>query len=194
MQEAATLWYHPHDDGLTRINVYTGLAGYYILRGNDEEAAQLPGWTGDRLVQEVTPTGGQTTTFYDGVPYLPEVEIAIQDRMFNDRGELYWPVAPTNPEIHPFWTPEFVGDVMTVNGKSWPYLSVAPRKYRFRFLEGCNARFLNMWLAETVDASGITTAYGPKITVIGGEGGLLATPIDLVPSAGGTPHGTWSEI
>ena len=68
--------------------------------------------------------------------------------MFNVKGELYWPVAPTNPDMHPFWTPEFVGDVMTVNGKSWPYLSVAPRKYRFRMLEGCNARFLNMWLAK----------------------------------------------
>ena len=42
-QEATTLWYHPHDDGLTRINVYTGLAGYYFLRGADEEAAQVTG-------------------------------------------------------------------------------------------------------------------------------------------------------
>ena len=54
-QEAATLWYHPHDDGLTRINVYTGLAGYYFLRGDDEEKAQLPGWSGDDMVVEATP-------------------------------------------------------------------------------------------------------------------------------------------
>ena len=84
------------------------------------------------------------------------------------KGELYWPVDPPNPEIHPFWTPEFVGDIMTVNGKTWPYLSVAPRKYRFRMLEGCNARFLNMWLVNAEDG-----APGPVINVIGGEGGLL---------------------
>ena len=173
-QEAATLWYHPHDDGLTRINVYTGLAGYYFLRGEDEEAAKLPGWSGDGKVGEVTPQG-KTATFNGANTYLPEIELGIQDRMFNVNGELFWPVAPPNPELHPFWTPEFVGDVMVVNGKSWPYLSVAPRKYRFRILDGCNARFLNMWLA------GANGAPGPAITVVGGEGGLLANPVKLDP-------------
>ena len=159
-QEATTLWYHPHDDGLTRINVYTGLAGYYFLRGADEEAAHLPGWSGDDKVREVTPSGPEYAPTFNGVnTYLPEVEIAIQDRMFNVDGGLYWPVEPTNPEIHPYWTPEFVGDVMTVNGKTWPYLSVAPRKYRFRMLEGCNARFLDMWLAETIDRITVTQQH-----------------------------------
>lgn len=173
MQEATTLWYHPHDDGLTRINVYTGLAGFYFIRGDDEGQAELPGWSGDDLVEEVTPAGKTATFNIDRGAYLPEIELAIQDRMFNVDGELFWPVEPPNPDIHPFWTPEFVGDVMVVNGKSWPYLSVAPRKYRFRILDGCNARFLNMWLA---DANG---KPGPAITVIGGEGGLLAKPVVL---------------
>jgi len=179
-QEAATLWYHPHDDGLTRINVYTGLAGFYFLRGADEEAAKLPGWSGDDKVLEVTPDG-KSPTFNGTNSYLPEIEIAIQDRMFNVEGELYWPVDPPNPEIHPFWTPEFVGDIMTVNGKSWPYLSVAPRKYRFRILDGCNARFLNMWLKNAS-----TGTPGPKIYVIGGEGGLLSSPEELDPATGET--------
>ena len=181
-QEAATLWYHPHDDGLTRINVYTGLAGYYFLRGDDEEAAKLPGWSGDDLVREITPAG-KTATFNGTNAYLPEIEIGIQDRMFDVNGQLYWPVAPPNPELHPFWTPEFVGDMFVVNGKSWPYLSVAPRRYRFRMLDGCNARWLNMWLANAADGT-----PGPIITVVGAEGGLLANPVDLDPAAavGGT--------
>lgn len=179
-QEATTLWYHPHDQGLTRINVYTGLAGYYFLRGAAEEAAHLPGWSGDTKVQEVTPAG-KAPTFNGAAEYLPEIELAVQDRMFNVKGELYWPVAPTNPDIHPFWTPEFFGDIMTVNGKSWPYLSVAPRKYRFRLLDGCNARFLNMWL-KNLD----TGANGPKITVIGTDGGLLDAPVELDPATGKT--------
>ncbi|MFZ0280744.1 MAG: cohesin domain-containing protein, partial [Bacteroidales bacterium] len=187
-QEATTLWFHPHDDGLTRINVYTGLAGYYFLRGADEETAKFPGWSGDDKVVEVTPPGksptfvGPPTPFFPTpTAYLPEVEIAIQDRMFNVDGELFWPVDPPNPEIHPFWTPEFVGNIMTVNGKTWPYLSVAPRKYRFRMLEGCNARFLNMWLEDASNG-----APGPVITVIGGEGGLLAHPVVLDPASSQT--------
>ena len=181
-QEATTLWYHPHDQGCTRINVYTGLAGYYFIRGAAEETAKLPGWSGDDMVQEATP-GGRTATFNGANTYLPEVEIAIQDRMFNVNGELYWPVAPTNPDIHPFWTPEFFGDIMTVNGKVWPYLSVAPRKYRFRMLEGCNARFLNMWL---MNLTTLPTSYGPVITVIGTDGGLLDAPSVLDPALGKT--------
>jgi FtsP/CotA-like multicopper oxidase with cupredoxin domain len=99
--------------------------------------------------------------------------------MFDVNGQLYWPVAPPNPEIHPFWTPEFVGDIFTVNGKSWPYLSVAPRKYRFRLLDGCNARWLNLWLVNAVDGS-----PGPAFTVVGGDGGLLATPVTKDPAIG----------
>jgi len=177
-QEAGTLWYHPHDQGLTRINVYTGLAGYYFLRGPAEEAAKLPGWSGDDKVQEVTPAG-KAPTFNGTNSYLPEVEIAIQDRMFNVNGELYWPVAPTNPDIHPFWTPEFFGDIMTVNGKAWPYLSVAPRKYRFRMLEGCNARFLNLWL----QGRGVKA---PVITVIGSDGQIMDAPAVLDAAQGQT--------
>lgn len=173
-QEGTTLWYHPHDQGLTRINVYTGQAGFYFLRGTNEDQMHLPGWSGDDKVLEVTPAG-KTTTF-NAVPYLPEIELAIQDRMFNTKGELYWPVTPTNPDAHPFWTPEFFGDVMTVNGKSWPYLSVAPRKYTFRMLNGCNARFLDMWLKNLAD-----NTNGPKITVVSTEGGFMNTPTELAP-------------
>lgn len=175
MQEGTTLWYHPHDQGLTRINVYTGLAGFYFLRGAKEDALHLPGWSGDGKVMENTPAGKQPT-FNGKNTYLPEIELAIQDRMFNVKGELYWPVAPTNPEVNPYWTPEFFGDVMTVNGKSWPYLSVAPRKYAFRILDGCNARFLNMWLSSD-PSTGVHD--GPALTIIQSEGGLLDVPIRL---------------
>ena len=174
-QEAATLWYHEHSQlGLTRMNVYAGMAGFYFLRGPDEENDNLAGWSNDDLVQEVTPAGKTADALHPGA-YLPEIEIAIQDRMFDKNGELYYPVEPTNPEIHPFWSPEFFGDVITVNGKSWPYLSVAPRKYRFRLLNGSNARFYNMWLQN------LTGAMGPAITQVGTDGGLLDSPATIGP-------------
>jgi len=181
-QEGTTLWYHPHDQGLTRINVYTGLAGYYFLRGTHEDELHLPGWSGDGTVMEITPPG-KTPTFNGTNTYKPEVELAIQDRMFNVDGALYWPVEPTNPDIHPFWTPEFFGDVMTVNGKSWPYFSVAPRKYMFRMLDGCNARFLNLWLSSNPD---LGLMDGPPITVLSTEGGFLSAPVTLNPALGQT--------
>lgn len=169
-QEEATLWYHDHGLGVTRLNVYAGLAGFYILRGPQEEADKLPGWSGDDLVQEVVPVG--KTGPFNPNPYLPEIEIVFQDRMFDTNGGLYFPNIPTNPMVHPYWTPEFIGNIITVNGKTWPYLSVAPRKYRFRLLNGSHARFYDMFLQGAVIGKMI-----PTITQIGTDGGLLEAPV-----------------
>lgn len=178
-QEAATIWYHEHSQlGLTRVNVYAGMAGFYFLRGPEEETAKLPGWSGDDLVQEVTPVGLVADALHPGA-YLPEIEIAIQDRMFDTNGQLYYDVTAVNPDIHPFWSPEFFGDVITVNGKTWPYISVAPRKYRFHFLDGSNARFYNMWLQDLS-----TNAMGPSIIQVGTDGGLLDKPVTINPALG----------
>jgi len=177
LQEAATLWFHDHVIGATRLNVYAGLVGMYILRGNDEEADKLPGWHKDDLVQEVALTA--TGKPFNPKPYLPEIELVIQDRMFDTDGQIFFPVEPPNPTIHPFWGPEFFGNVITVNGKSWPYLSVAPRKYRFRILNGSNARFYNLWLQDPASDS-----KGPIITQIGVDGGLFNAPVPLDPKMG----------
>lgn len=171
-QEAATLWWHDHALGVTRLNVYAGLAGFYFLKGADEENDHLPGWSGDDLVQEVAPVG--TSGVFNLQPYLPEIEIVFQDRMFDTQGGLYYPNLPTNPMVHPFWTPEFIGDVITVNGKTWPYLSVAPRKYRFRLLNGSNARFYEIQLQGTAGGTAL-----PTIVQVGTEGGLLDAPVPI---------------
>ncbi|HET7733640.1 MAG TPA: multicopper oxidase domain-containing protein [Paludibacter sp.] len=178
-QEAATLWYHEHSQlGLTRINVYAGMAGFYFLRGPEEENDKLAGWSGDDFVQEATPVGKVADALHP-TAYLPEIELAIQDRMFDTNGQLYYPVEPTNFDIHPFWSPEFFGDVITVNGKTWPYLSVAPRKYRFHILDGSNARFYNMWLQNLT-----TGAMGPSIVQVGTDGGMMDVPVILNPVLG----------
>ena len=170
-QEAATLWWHDHALGVTRLNVYAGLAGFYFLKGPEEEDAKLPGWSKDGKVQEISPATGLPIS----PEYLPEIEMVFQDRMFDVNGGLYFPNLPTNPTVHPFWTPEFVGDVITVNGKTWPYLSVAPRRYRFRLLNGSNARFYQIWLQDLV-----TGAMGPQIVQVGTDGGLLDKPVPIV--------------
>lgn len=177
LQEATTLWFHDHVVGATRLNVYAGLFGMYILRGGDEEVDKLPGWSKDDLVQEIALE--ESGKPFNSKPYLPEIELVIQDRMFDTDGQIYFPVEPPNPTIHPFWGPEFFGNVITVNGKTWPYLSVAPRKYRFRVLNGSNARFYNLWLQDPA-----SDTKGPVITQIGVDGGFLNVPVSLDPKMG----------
>ena len=120
-QPAATLWYHDHAVGITRLNVYAGLAGFYLIRDSKEKKLNLP-------------TGKY------------EIPLLIQDRSFNPDGSLFYPRQPDppNPEIDPCITPGVDGEVILVNGKAWPYLEVEPRKYRFRLLNGSNHRFYRM--------------------------------------------------
>jgi FtsP/CotA-like multicopper oxidase with cupredoxin domain len=147
-QLPATIWYHDHAFGYTRHNVYAGLAGFYLVTDPGNEPAGLP------------------TAPYD-------MGLAIQDRMFTTDGQLWYP-NEGETSIHPVWIPEFFGDVMLVNGKVWPYLNVEPRKYRFRFLNGSQARFYSMALADRT-----TSAPGPAFYQIGTDGGYLAEPVLL---------------
>lgn len=152
-QEATTLFFHDHTLGATRLNLYAGLAAFYLIRDDRD-------------------TGLDTNTI--GLPAGSyEIEIALQDRMFDTNGQLLFPDIGINPE-HPFWVPEFFGDVMVVNGKSWPFLNVEPRRYRFRFVNGSNARFYELRLMNRA-----TKAPGPAFWQIGTDGGLLDAPVKL---------------
>ena len=161
-QPPTTLWVHDYTLGLTRANVYAGLAAFYLLRGGtDAVAPQLP----DRD---------------------HEVPIIIQDRSFNADGSLFFPgdraffegvsksdlQIPFIPnrtcdgqpsDVSPMWNPEFFGNTMMVNGNTWPYLNVEQRRYRFRLLNGCNARTLLLKL----DRDGL------PLSQIGSDGGYL---------------------
>ena len=124
-QEATQLWYHDHTVGLTRLNVYMGLAGNYFIRDANEGALRLPKF-----------------------PY--EVPLLIQDRQFMANGELFYPSQdPANPLApNPTHLPEMFGDVVLVNGVAWPVLDVEPRKYRFRVLNGSDSRVYDMRLSN----------------------------------------------
>lgn len=147
-QEATTLWYHDHTLGITRLNVYAGLAGFYLLRDSREESLNLP--------------SGKY-----------EIPLVIQDRRFYENGELYYPYELEeleDPLEKPLPTdvtvlPEMFGDFILVNGKAWPYLEVEPRKYRLRLLNGSDSRFYNLFLP------------GVQFYQIGSDGGLLDRPL-----------------
>ncbi|MDB5957013.1 multicopper oxidase domain-containing protein [Ramlibacter sp.] len=144
-QEATQLWYHDHTVGATRLNVYMGLAGNYFIRDANEMALQLPKY-----------------------PY--EVPLLIQDRTFLSNGELYYAyVDPDTPGAPiPTHLPENFGDTILVNGVAWPVLDVEPRKYRFRVLNGSDARFYNMQLSNNA-----------PFVQIGSDLGLLNAPVSM---------------
>jgi spore coat protein A len=153
-QPATTLWYHDHAIGITRLNIYAGLAGFYLIRDPEEDALNLPSG-----------------------PY--EIPLMIQDRSFSADGSLVYPPAPNG--THPVWMQEFFGNAICVNGKATPFLEVEPRKYRFRMVNGSNSRFYHLTLLPA-DASGKPNgkpADAPPFIQIGSDGGLLPAPVRL---------------
>jgi spore coat protein A, manganese oxidase len=148
-QPAALLWYHDHTIGITRLNIYAGLAGFYVIRDAQEEALNLPSG-----------------------PY--EIPLMIQDRKFNPDGSLLYPTARNG--THPVWIQEFFGETICVNGKASPFLEVEPRKYRLRMVNGSNSRFYHLKLAAAGDTG---KADVPTFHQIGTDGGLLPAPLAL---------------
>ncbi|GAB2575603.1 multicopper oxidase family protein [Gracilibacillus alcaliphilus] len=123
-QRGSLLWYHDHAMGITRLNVYAGLAGMYILRDKQEKSLNLP--AGDY-----------------------EIPLMIADRSFQADGSLFYPSQPADAAANlpnPSVLPAFNGDTILVNGKAWPFLEVEPRKYRFRILNASNTRSYQLQL------------------------------------------------
>ncbi|MDD1662161.1 MAG: hypothetical protein LUQ60_00210, partial [Methanomicrobiales archaeon] len=143
-QPATTLWYHDHALGLTRLNPTAGLAGFYFLRDSADAVAPL------------LPSGKY------------EVPLAIQDRTFYADGSLFFPTVGVNPTIHPYWVPEFFGNTIMVDGLIWPNMNVDRGQYRFRLLDGSNARFYTLSFSNKM-----------PFTMIGTEGGYLKAPVTL---------------
>ena len=181
-QRATTLWFHDHTLGMTRANVYAGPAGFYLLRGggSDLPPGMLPG---------PSPKVGDAP----GTRYY-EIPLIIQDRSFYKDGSLFYPdnraffegVKPSElkidfapkSDVPPLWNPEFFANTMVVNGRTWPVLAVEPRRYRFRFLNGGNSRFLILKMVTDPLATRPAAAALP-FWQIGADGGFLPAPASL---------------
>lgn len=170
-QDAAPLWYHDHAVGITRQNVYAGLAGFYLLQDETEQALVADGYLPGREFQ---------------------FGMAIQDRAFMLDGGLYLPgahpddplpgtdetVADVLPEGYdgPFPTavPEFFGDHILVNGMAWPYFEADPGAYRLEILNGSDSRFYVLDFDNPFVAA----------KLIGVDGGLLQHAITIMDGDG----------
>jgi FtsP/CotA-like multicopper oxidase with cupredoxin domain len=144
------LWYHDHALGMTRLNLAAGLEGMFVIRDpqHDKVAPLLP--------------SGQF-----------EVPLMLSDRAFNTDGSIQFTTVGDNPDLHPYWDPEYFGNVIMVNGKAWPNMNVQRRQYRFRIVDGSNARFYNLSLVNKK-----TGALVPFIQV-GADGSYLPAPVTL---------------
>ena len=121
-QEAGTVWFHDHALGITRLNVYAGMAGFYLIRDAED-------------------TLGSDNAY--GLPSGQyEIGMAIQDRTFNEDGSLFY-----NAQLED----AFKGELALVNGKVMPYLNVDQGKYRFRILNGSQSREYSLRLENTTD-------------------------------------------
>ncbi|MDR7037273.1 spore coat protein A [Methylobacterium sp. BE186] len=169
-QQAATLWYHDHALGLTRINVGSGLAGLYRIHDAGEQ----------RLIDEgVLPDARH------------DIEAIVQDRAFTADGGLYLPAYPDDPipgtdhrvadELPPDYAgpfptvlPEFFGDHLLVNGMAWPTFEARPGQYAFHALNASDSRTYLL----TLDDPSVT------VTLVGTDGGLLPQAITVMDGDG----------
>ena len=185
-QRASTIWYHDHALGMTRLNVYAGPAGFFLIRGGPEgDDSVLDSRSGAKATLP-GPAPKENDKFPSNKTYY-EIPIAVQDRAFNGDGSLFYPdtraffdgiVGDLIPEgeFSPIWNPEFFGNMLIANGNTWPFQAVEQRRYRLRFLNGCQSRFL------ILDFSGIP---GIEVWQVGNEGGFLTAPVNLSADHGG---------
>ncbi|HYQ70914.1 MAG TPA: DNRLRE domain-containing protein, partial [Gammaproteobacteria bacterium] len=171
-QDAATVWYHDHALGITRLNVYGGMAGFYLLADSED-------------------TLGPGNAF--GLPSGPyEIGLAVQDRSFNADGSLFY-----NAQLED----AFKGDYAVVNGKITPYLNVDQGKYRFRLLNGSQSREYSLRLENITqpgndpDFTLVGTDLGlldAPVNLGNAFGGLQAPAerMDVVIDFSGFPTGT----
>lgn len=214
-QSARLMWYHDHAHDITRINAYAGIATAYVLRDDFENAliasGVLPGlgsgaeiplvfqdkvFVGDDILSRDSTWPGPTDA---GSLWYPHTyEPAPEPGRWELGASAFLP-PPTQTLPDPAVIPEMFGDTMLVNGTVYPYLEVQPRRYRFRVLNACNARFVNLQLyVKDGSADGITLAQyhgeidnngnpllaptnqkGPIMVQIGTEGGFLPAAVAL---------------
>ena len=149
-QPAATLWYHDHRMDFTGPQVYKGLAGFHLVRDDEEEALGLP--SGER-----------------------DVPLMICDRSFAEDGSFLYPsIDPSlkgEPGVEPDFMSGVLGDCVLVNGAPWPVMEVTNTLYRFRLLNASNARRYRLALDPP-------PSDGSSFVQVGSDHGLLARPVD----------------
>ncbi len=91
-----------------------------------------------------------------------EIPLVLSDKRFKSDGSLNY-----NPTMMDIMT-GYLGDKILVNNTESPLLNVKTRFYRFRIVNGSNARIYDLALSN-----------GSNFTIIGNDGGLLEKPVSV---------------
>lgn len=159
VEAQSTMWYHDHAMDATAYNVSKGLAGFAPCFGELElkliNEGVLPGLGADscfdpdleKLSSDPTLEDPNMPGFYmrEKEPYYNpyDIPLAIQDKLVDlESGQIIYENKGHNG---------YLGDTMFVNGVAWPHFEVENRKYRFRLLDGSNARILRLRLLKYSD-------------------------------------------
>lgn len=196
-QSARLVWYHDHAIGITRTNAYLGIVSAYILTDDFEanlvNLGLLPDLVGIPLIIQdkgFVPTNihKQDPTWKWGNPgdlWYPHVYEAdvLAEEIENPKGRFDWgptadpPAQGTMPLPTPVSAiPEAFFDTILINGAAYPKVSVAPKRVRFRMLNGSQARFYHLSVhPENILSPGEAklAVPGPKMYQFGTEGGFL---------------------
>ena len=197
-QSARLVWYHDHAMGITRLNAYSGLAAGYLI-GDSAEAGlvssgvipsiQLPLIIQDKtfVPQNIHQVDKTWKWGEPGDLWYPHQYEAIETpKGINPKGRWDWGpyVQPPSVGTKPLPTPassvpEAFFDTILINGACYPYANVQPRRYRFRILNGSQARYYNLQLyyADSTGQEANLQAPGPPWIQIGTEGGFLPAPV-----------------
>jgi len=209
-QSARLVWYHDHAIGITRLNAYAGIASAYIITDDFEaglvSSGLLPDLVGIPLaIQDkgFVPRNilRRDPTWRWGDPgslwYAHEYEVTDFQTGPNSKGRWDWgvtvdpPSRGTQPLPRVSAIPEAFFDTLVINGAPYPKVSVAPKRVRFRLLNGSQARFyhLNLYAEDPASPGEARVGTpGPVMYQVGSEGGFLPavavhdnkTPIPLV--------------
>ena len=216
-QSARLVWYHDHAWGITRINAYAGVASAILLRDNFERS----------LVPLGLPPNLEDVVLGKAAAPIREFPLVFQDKIFinclnfgdptwgsvstaKTPGSLWYPhtyepgrwrkVYSRRPLPLASCIPEMFGDTMLVNGTASPKTTVQARRYRFRMLNACNARFLNLQMY--VASATLTPAMAARVPV--GEtaieaGGmwisnLSGTPLNDAAVNNATAAPSWLQV
>jgi len=277
-QSGRLMFYHDHAYGITRLNVYDGMAAGYLLIDNTEigliDSGVLPNQAGVDLTpalpsSPLSAAGGiyafgiplviQDKTFVNDATTLPPSTVAAYaatgfkptlltsavdplwyglGRVNTTGGNLWFPheympnediyniynqVPPSGFNIKGRWdygpwmapplppanitlpSPTIVAeafqDTMIINGHPYPYVTLNPTAYRFRILNACNDRILNLQLYYGAVAPAYVTFGGPGtgavatttvsggvvtgITLLTGGTGYTSAPVVIITDANG---------
>ncbi|HWP25870.1 MAG TPA: multicopper oxidase family protein [Xanthobacteraceae bacterium] len=182
---AGTYWYHPHPHGRTGKQIYSGLAGLFLIEDDEEQALELPRGEYDvpLVLQDRTFDADNQLVYLDDNPdrdggtmrrmmdggmggmmqrMLGGVTMnGMMDRMMGGGmrrgGGMMGMMARMMG---------FLGDRVVVNGRPDFTLTVATRAYRLRLLNASNSRIFKLAWQD-----------GSPLTVIATDGGLLEKPL-----------------